>query len=128
MVISFEAGETGLMVRGDPVSLREAIANIISNALRHGAISQLDVRLRRMGARVWVEVEDDGPGIAPENWEQMARRFNAASPKAGAASGLGFAIAAEVAAAHDGIIRFREKGETGFTVILDLPSAGENGR
>lgn len=33
MVISFEASETGLMVKGDPVSLREAIANIISNAL-----------------------------------------------------------------------------------------------
>lgn len=94
----------------------------------HGAISRLDVRVRRVDGRICVEVEDDGPGIAPKNWDQMARRFNAASPKAGAASGLGFAIAAEVAAAHDGIIRFREKGETGFTVILDLPSAGENGR
>ena len=128
MVISFEAGDTGLMVKGDPVSLREAIANIISNALSHGAISRLEVRVQRVDGRICVEVEDDGPGIAPANWDQMVRRFNAASPKAGAASGLGFAIAAEVASAHDGIIRFREKGETGFTVILDLPPAGEDGR
>lgn len=123
LVISFEAKQPVLMVKGDPVSLREAIANIISNALCHGAISQLDVRVGQSGQRIFVEVEDDGPGIPPEKWDQMSRRFNAASPKAGAASGLGFAIAAEVAAAHNGVIRFREKGAAGFTIILDLPPA-----
>ncbi|MNE25989.1 Swarming motility regulation sensor protein RssA [compost metagenome] len=126
MVISFEAGQPSLIVNGDAVSLREAIANIISNALRHGAISRLDVRVMQFEQRICVEVEDDGPGIPPENWDQMSRRFNAASSKAAAASGLGFAIAAEVALAHDGLIRFREKGSTGFTVILDLPCASEN--
>lgn len=125
MVISFEAGQPLLFVNGDPVSLREAIANIISNALRHGAISRLDVRVMQFEQRICVEVEDDGLGIPPEKWDQMSRRFNATSSKAAAASGLGFAIAAEVAAAHDGLIRFREKGSTGFTVILDLPRAPE---
>ncbi|MEN5279208.1 sensor histidine kinase [Brucella sp. TWI432] len=126
MVISFEAGRPDLIVKGDPVSLREAIANIISNALRHGAISRLDVRVMKFGKRICVEVEDDGPGIPPEKWDQMSRRFNAASSNAASASGLGFAIAAEVALAHNGLIRFREKGSAGFTVILDLPSASEN--
>jgi two-component system, OmpR family, sensor histidine kinase TctE len=126
MVISFEVGRPSLIVKGDPVSLREAIANIISNALRHGAISRLNVRVVQFEQRICVEVEDDGPGVPPEKWDQMSRRFNAASSKTAAASGLGFAIAAEVALAHDGLIRFREKGSTGFTVILDLPSASEN--
>ncbi|CAN7169733.1 sensor histidine kinase [Agrobacterium sp. O3.4] len=126
MVISFEADEALMPVKGDPVSLREAIANIISNALRHGAVSRLDVRVMQHDERICVEVEDDGPGIPPEKWDQMSRRFNATSPNVGTASGLGFAIAAEVAVAHGGLIRFREKGDTGFTVILDLPCAGED--
>ncbi|MBX8800273.1 sensor histidine kinase [Ochrobactrum sp. MR28] len=126
MVISFEAADPSLIVNGDPISLREAIANIISNALRHGAISRLDVRVIQTRQRICLEVEDDGPGIPPEKWDQMSRRFNAMSPKAGAASGLGFAIAAEVALAHNGLLRFKEKGATGFTVILDIPCAGEN--
>lgn len=121
MVISFEAGRTGLFVNGDAVSLREAIANIISNALRHGAISRLDVRVIQFEGRVCVEVEDDGRGIAPDKWDQISRRFNAASSEPASPSGLGFAIAAEVALAHNGHIRFREKGSKGFTVILDLP-------
>lgn len=125
MIISFEASSPSLLVKGDVVSLREAIANLISNALHHGAVSHLDVRVIMAAGRVCVEVEDDGPGIPAEKWTQMARRFNGTSPKAGVPSGLGFAIAAEVAAAHDGVIRFRPKGETGFTVILDLPLLSE---
>lgn len=125
MIISFEASEPSILVKGDVVSLREAIANLITNALNHGAISQLDVRVVKLEDTICVEVEDDGAGIPPEKWTMMTQRFNGASPKTGAASGLGFAIAAEVAAAHDGVIRFRQKGKTGFTVILELPQLTE---
>jgi two-component system, OmpR family, sensor histidine kinase TctE len=102
---------------GDAVSLKEAIKNIVDNAIRHGAPSRLTVRLREAPDAVEIEVEDDGPGIPPEAWPQVVRRFGA--PSAGG-SGLGFAIAADVAASHGGRIDFRERTEAGFAVILRL--------
>lgn len=121
LIIGFEAFQPKILVEGDAVSLREAIANVISNALRHGAISRLDVRVIGSEQAAYVEVEDDGPGIPPAARAAMTRRFTAASSEHGVVSGLGFAIAAEVVAAHDGEIRFRHEEGSGFVVILDIP-------
>ena len=120
VVVSFEDSAEPVFVRGDAVSLREAIANIIDNALQHGVEQRLAVRVRREDDRGLVEVADDGPGIPPDEWSAVTARF--VSSKTGEGSmGLGFAIAAEVALAHRGTVRFLEKGERDFTVILDIP-------
>lgn len=121
IIIGFEAFQPQIFVEGDAVSLREAMANVISNALRHGAISRLDVRVMCSEQTACVEVEDDGPGIPPEARVAMTRRFTSASEGKGVISGLGFAIAAEVVAAHDGEIRFRHDEGSGFVVILHIP-------
>lgn len=127
VVVSFETEDERRMVLGDAVSLREAIVNVIDNALRHGTLSRLDVRVVAQDRSVAVEVEDDGPGIPVEAWGRVTQRFAATKQQEGSA-GLGFAIASEVAAAHGGSLTFREKGEGGFTVVLALPLAGEDGR
>ncbi|OCP18313.1 MULTISPECIES: sensor histidine kinase [unclassified Ensifer] len=127
IVISFEAAPQPIVVLGDAVSLREAIANIIDNSLRHGTVSHLAVRVLGSNGRARVEVEDDGPGIPPSEWSNVTARF--VTSKTGEGSmGLGFAIAAEVASAHQGAIGFQEKGERGFTVVLDLPEYVEGAR
>jgi two-component system sensor histidine kinase TctE len=127
VVVSFEGCAAPAIVLGDAVSLREAIANIIDNALQHGAVQRLAVRVERSGRRVLVEVADDGPGIPQSEWPAVTARF--VSSKVGEGSmGLGFAIAAEVAAAHRGTIRFREKAEHDFAVILDIPLYQESER
>lgn len=122
VVVSFEEADAKLIVLGDPVSLREAIVNVIDNALRHGTLSRLEVRTRAEGALAFVEVEDDGPGIPSGEWPHVTQRFQTSKAGEGSA-GLGFAIASEVAAAHGGALQFRERGEDarGFTVILALP-------
>jgi two-component system sensor histidine kinase TctE len=122
IVVSFEAADTKLLVLGDAVSLREAIVNIIDNALRHGTISRLEVRVKNDDRRAQVEVEDDGPGIPSDQWARSMQRFETSRSREGS-SGLGFAIASEVATAHGGQLSFREKknNEHGFTVILALP-------
>jgi two-component system sensor histidine kinase TctE len=119
IIIAFEASQTTIVVRGDALSVREAISNLISNALRHGAISRLDVRVSAADGLAKVEVEDDGPGIPEENWVTVAQRFAVTDGNRPRVSGLGFAIAAEVAAAHQGRISFRRG--SGFAVILEIP-------
>lgn len=123
MVVSFEVGTDAVSVLGDAVSLREAIANIVDNSLRHGAVAHLAVSVTAEGGRAFVVVEDDGPGIPEADWERITARFVSTKSEEGS-MGLGFAIAAEVAAIHRGIIRFRTKGDRNFAVILDLPLHG----
>ncbi len=121
IVVSFEAAQKQVPVAGDIVSLREAIANIIDNALRHGSKAELAVRVTAENNRALVEVADDGEGIPPEKWSHVVERFMTSKPHEGN-SGLGFAIASEVATAHSGLIRFREKTtHSNFCVILDIP-------
>ena len=121
IVVSFEAAQKQVPVAGDIVSLREAIANIIDNALRHGSKAELAVRVSAENGRALVEVSDDGDGIPPEKWHHVVERFITSKPHEGN-SGLGFAIASEVATAHSGLIRFREKtAHSNFCVILDIP-------
>jgi two-component system sensor histidine kinase TctE len=126
-VVSFEAPDETLTILGDGLSLREAIVNIIDNSLRHGTLSKLEVRVVRRGDFGLVEVEDDGPGIPPTDWSHVTQRF--VSSKSGeGSSGLGFAIASEVAGALKGALSFREKTpERGFTVVLELPLMRRDG-
>ncbi|PSJ56069.1 sensor histidine kinase [Pseudaminobacter soli (ex Li et al. 2025)] len=120
IVISFEAPDEHPIVSADAISLREAIVNVIDNALRHGTTSRLDVRVCIDDGSARVEVEDDGPGIPPQEWGRITRRFET-SKSSGGSTGLGFAIASEVVAAFGGGLSFREKQPgAGFTVVLTL--------
>lgn len=88
-------------VSGDPLLLREALANLIHNALEytpHGG--RVTVRTGLRNAEPFIEVEDDGPGIAPAEREQVQERFYRAAGTAGTGSGLGLSIVREIAVAH----------------------------
>lgn len=122
MVVAFEPSEQTLMAMGDALSLREAIVNTIDNALRHGAVNRMEVRVRRVGDMGRIEVIDDGPGIREADWPNVIRRFYSGSAEARGVSGLGFAIAAEVASVLHGRLGFRERTEhEPFCVYLELP-------
>ncbi|TIQ59510.1 MAG: sensor histidine kinase, partial [Mesorhizobium sp.] len=126
MVVSFEPADGELTVLGDLLSLREAIINVIDNALRHGASSRLEVRVLRSGDSGVVEVIDDGPGIPEAEWPNVTRRFYSSRAESGA-SGLGFAIASEVATVLGGRLGLRKRTETEpFCVFIELPLATEH--
>ena len=88
-------------VRGDPLLLREALANLVHNAIEYTpAGGRVTVRVgRRAGASV-LEVEDEGPGIPPGERERVLERFYRVPGTAGTGSGLGLAIVREIAQAH----------------------------
>lgn len=109
-----------ITVSADRLMLREAISNIIDNALRHGgeALSFIEMTVRRSGDSVRIEVADDGIGVAPRNHRKILDRFGQAKP--GDGSGLGLSIAEAVANRHDGELRISSPKQ-GLTVSLSLP-------
>lgn len=88
-----------LPYRGDPDLLRALVRNLLENALRH-AQSRVAVRLEPGPCLV---VEDDGPGIPEEGWEEVFRPFHRLA--SGPGSGLGLTLVRRVAEAHGGFVR-----------------------
>ena len=115
----------------DPDRLAQALRNLIRNAVEHTAqptgLVRLEVQARPEG-RVRFVVLDDGPGIAPEQLEQVFDRFHrtdtARSRKAGGA-GLGLAIVQAIAEAHGGRARAVATQTGGARLELELPGLRE---
>jgi two-component system sensor histidine kinase TctE len=88
-------------VAGDALLLREALANLIHNALEYTPhAGRVTVTTGMRNNRAFLEVEDDGPGIPPAEREQVLERFYRITGTAGTGSGLGLSIVREIALAH----------------------------
>ena len=101
--LGFELADAA--VQGESLLLREALANLIHNALEYtpagGRVTvRTGVRDRRGNACPYLEVEDDGPGIPAAERAKVLERFYRVPGTAGTGSGLGLAIVREIAAAH----------------------------
>jgi two-component system sensor histidine kinase ChvG len=95
-------------VLGREGPLSQVVRNLIDNAISFsppdGAVR---VSLRHDGRKATISVEDDGPGIPPDNLETVFERFYTARPKGqafGGHSGLGLSIARQIVEAHNGRI------------------------
>ncbi|MBS7808798.1 sensor histidine kinase [Variovorax sp. PCZ-1] len=100
-----EEGDAPLMIQGNALLLREAITNLIDNAVRYaGRGATITLRARRAGAQVCLEVEDNGSGLPPEELSKVFERFYRLSETPGGA-GLGLAIVQEIAHRHGGQAR-----------------------
>lgn len=120
VALSLDAPQREVAILGERLSLREALTNVIDNALRHGAPSRLTVRVGEDDDAALIEVEDDGPGIPAERREEVVHRFG--RPAGGDRSGgLGFAIATEVCRAHRGTLSFKGGFGDPFAVVLRFP-------
>ena len=88
-------------VRGDAFLLREALANLVHNAIEYSAAgSRVTVRTGQRSGQSFAEVEDEGPGIAPQERSRVLERFYRVPGTPGTGSGLGLAIVREIAAGH----------------------------
>lgn len=118
--IVFESAMPTLMIVGDRVSIGEAVANVIHNAIRHGAPGYLSVTVYGTRSEASIVIEDDGPGIPEARWPDVIKPFVRIEDR-GAGSGLGLAIAADVLAAHGGRLGFRFAPSGRFVVELHFP-------
>jgi two-component system sensor histidine kinase TctE len=111
-------------VDGTPLLLREALANLIDNAIRYaGRGAEVTVSVRQEADAVVLDVEDNGPGIAPALRETAFNRFVRGSDQ-GSGCGLGLAIVREIAERHGGSAALAERDGPGVTVRMRLPVAG----
>jgi two-component system sensor histidine kinase TctE len=119
--VTFSSEPAEVEIEGDPVSLREAVSNVLHNALTHGNADAIDVALRGAPQAVTLTITDNGPGIAPASWQAVLEPFvKLDSQRPG--SGLGLAIVHEVMRAHSGQVGFAF-GDAGFSVVLTFPRA-----
>jgi two-component system sensor histidine kinase TctE len=97
--LGFELSDA--QVSGDALLLREALANLIHNALEYApSRGRVTVRTGVRNHRPFLEVEDDGPGIPPGEREKVLERFYRVPGTVGTGSGLGLSIVREIASAH----------------------------
>lgn len=109
------------LVAVDRQRVRQVVANLVSNALRHAAGStRIVVSAVPRGEEVQVSVADDGPGIPPEDLPHVFDRFWKGS-RTGQGSGLGLAIARELVLAHGGEIRAESTPGVGTAFRFTLP-------
>ena len=121
---------TSLMVRGLESRIGQVLANLIENAV---SFSEAGASIRLTAGRAddgsaWVRVEDEGPGIPPDNLESIFQRFYTERPAEeafGRHSGLGLSISKQIVEAHGGTIRAENIGDRdapdGARFTLTLP-------
>ncbi|MGA5197710.1 sensor histidine kinase [Streptomyces exfoliatus] len=123
------AGPGTVPLYGDPDRLRQALGNLVGNAIRHTAPGG-GVRLELAGSDelVRIAVRDTGSGIPAADLPHLFDRFwraDAARGRATGGSGLGLSIARQIVADHGGAVEVTSEVGVGsvFTVVLPAPNA-----
>ena len=105
-----------------PIAIKRCLTNIVSNAQRYAS----EIRIEAVRGRTSVEitVDDNGPGIPPENYEDVFRPFLRLDQSRNAATGgvgLGLSIARDVARSHGGDVTLAVSLLGGLRVIVRIP-------
>ncbi len=121
-----------ILVTGREGPLGQVFRNLIDNARSFsppgGTVS---VKLARKAGQAVIAVEDEGPGVPPDNLETIFERFYTSRPKGqafGGHSGLGLSIARQIVEAHRGRIRAENRTDADGKVVgarlsISLPEA-----
>ena len=127
-VAAAQAGRTLVVESGPPLvayadaeRLRQALDNLVANALRHGA-GAVRIGARAADGTVEVHVLDEGSGFAPALLPRAFDRFARGGGERRPGSGLGLAIVAAVATAHGGSAHAENRPQGGADVWIALPS------
>lgn len=115
--------ETPAVVLGDAMELELVLVNLLNNAV--DALTQakivgprIRVSLLRESDTALLRVEDNGPGVPPERLAKLGKPVLSDKPEG---LGFGLAIAASLAEAHGGRLRFEAGNPTGLAVTLSVP-------
>ena len=121
--------EKPVIVTGDDLRLRQAVANLVRNALVHTpAGSPVEVALLALNGHAEIDVIDHGPGVPAAQRERIFERFHRSDPTRSrdqGGSGLGLSIASAVVAAHGGRISVDDTPGGGATFRIELPAPEE---
>ncbi|MGV6804068.1 MAG: ATP-binding protein [Ruegeria sp.] len=98
-----------------PIAMRRAVENLIGNAVRYGSCAKVSLTMTDKSMRI--RVQDDGPGIPPDQRTEAVKPFSRLDParnqNQGSGVGLGLAIVADIARAHGGVLRLGKSDSLG---------------
>lgn len=119
--VSYE-GPAHATVQARPVALRRSLTNLLNNAVNYGAAAR--VRLAKADDGAVVEIDDDGPGIPPDEQEEVFSpyyRLERSRNRETGGTGLGLSIARGIIRAEGGNIELANRPEGGLRVRVTLP-------
>ncbi|MCC7106166.1 MAG: HAMP domain-containing histidine kinase [Chloroflexi bacterium] len=110
-------------VQGDPDALKQLLLILTDNAVKYtppdGSVT---LTARRVGAAVWLDVADTGPGIPPDEQARIFERFYRADrARSGDGAGLGLAIARWIVEEHGGRVAVESRPGNGSVFRVELP-------
>jgi signal transduction histidine kinase len=116
-----------LPVHADQARMAQVVSNLVENAIKYAPQGQITVRAVCHGTTVRVEVQDQGPGIPPEEqprvWEKFYRGSQVAGRNATPGSGIGLAVVRALVEAQGGEVGLRSAPGQGTTFWLEVPLA-----
>ncbi|WP_146093391.1 ATP-binding protein [Xanthomonas pisi] len=118
-----------LLVRGDPIRLRQVLGNLIGNAIKFTERGSIDIQLRRLGETraqhlLRFQVRDTGIGIAPDQQARLFRSFaqaDASTTRLYGGTGLGLAICKRIIDLMGGRIGVESEPGRGATFWFEIP-------
>jgi signal transduction histidine kinase/CheY-like chemotaxis protein len=111
-------------VLADPVRLRQALLNLLTNAVRFTEQGYVTVKSTYLGEELLVSVQDTGPGIAEKDMARLFREFqqiHSVSAEQSKGSGLGLAISKHLIELHEGRIWAESTEGVGTTFYVTIP-------
>lgn len=118
------AGPDHLTVRVRPNSLKRALTNLVLNAVKYGGGARVSLELP-MSRTVTLLVEDEGPGIPPEDMDRMFQpfqRLETSRNRETGGTGLGLPIARNILRAHGGDVTLANRPAGGTRAVITLPA------
>jgi heavy metal sensor kinase len=126
--VEVEAAGGTVEVQGDWLVLRQAVVNVVDNAIKYSPErTSIRIGVGQDGERSWICVVDQGPGIEPEHRDRVFERFyrvDKARSREGGGTGLGLSLAQWAVAAHGGRIELESEVGRGSMFRLLLPKDG----
>ncbi len=112
-----------ILINGRKNLLKRSFNNIIDNGLKYG--KKLNVQLNKNGKNIFILIEDNGPGIPKEEYENVFKPFYKIDKGRGetkSSVGLGLSIASDIIRSHGGYVKLDKSSMNGLGVKIFLPA------
>lgn len=110
-----------IIIVGLPAGLRLSVDNAITNAVKHGGATKVQLSAASSRAGVEIVIDDNGVGVPEEERERVFDRFSRGSTASHSGSGLGLALVAQQAEIHGGTATLDSSPLGGARLLLRLP-------
>ncbi len=113
---------TGIYIKGRKNLIKRCINNLLDNAIKYG--DKINVELRKSSNNLFIKIEDNGPGIPEQEYENVFKPFykiDKGRADSKSSVGLGLSIASDIVRSHGGNIKLEKSSLSGLGVKIFLP-------